>query len=133
VLEIAWHYPVTTRAWPQANAGDIITAMTPHRWFTAGWVSIALMVVLAVVSAVLTLDAVAHGSGVRPLRIDRVTSIVTDGPVTAGEFLGGLICAVLAGVAFFSGIACFFWGALLDSRQQMARLLASLPGRKDPA
>lgn len=27
----------------------------------------------------------------------------------AAEFVRGLICAVLAGVAFFSGLACFLW------------------------
>jgi hypothetical protein len=33
---------------------------------------------------------------------------------------------IFAGVAFFSGMACFFWGAMLDSRQRMAEILEAL-------
>jgi hypothetical protein len=46
--------------------------------------------------------------------------------IDPSELLLGVVLAVLAGVAFFSGIACFFWGAMLDSRQRMARILQSL-------
>jgi len=38
----------------------------------------------------------------------------------------GVVLAVLAGVAFFSAMACFFWGAMLDSRQLMAQILQSV-------
>lgn len=54
--------------------------------------------------------------------------IIVPGAGSAAELMRGFICAVLAGAAFFTGLACFFWGALLDSRQQMARVLDLLRG-----
>lgn len=95
--------------------------MTPYRWNIAGWAFLIATVVLGVVSAVLALDAV---SGVRLL----VPGISIVGPVgySPVEFLSGVICGVLAGMTFFSGLACFFWSALLTSRRQLARILESI-------
>src|SRR5262249_38855111 len=49
-------------------------------------------------------------------------------PGAAAGFVRGLICAVLAGVAFFGGLACFFWAAHLRSLHQMMRIRQSPPG-----
>lgn len=106
----------------------MIAAMTPFRWTIAGWVFLAVTVVLAVLAAVQALDAVGGGDSVQPY----VTGSGVAGSAdhdAAVEFLRGVICGVLAGAAFLAGIACFFWSALLDSRQQMARLLESLLAR----
>lgn len=91
--------------------------MTPQRWIIAGWALLAVAVALALLAAVLALDAVSG---------DTVPFTSTN---YAAEFLRGVICAVLAGAAFFAAIACFFWSALLDSRRQLAGLLEALrPG-----
>lgn len=54
------------------------------------------------------------------------TRVVVPGPGVPAELMGGFITAVLAGVAFFTGLASFFWAALLDSRQQLASILELL-------
>ena len=98
--------------------------MTPHRWLIAGWVCIAATAVLAAAAAFLALDAFSPPT-FQPLTVPRV---IAPGPGAPAELMGGLISAVLAGVAFFTGLACFFWGALLDSRQQLASILELLRG-----
>jgi hypothetical protein len=82
--------------------------MSSRLWITAGWTFIAVTAGLGIAAIVQTLNAV-NSTCAQPL--------VTDGlfrsacPGTGAEFVRGLICAVLAGVAFFSGLACFFWAA----------------------
>ena len=98
--------------------------MTPHRWMVAGWVCIAVTAVLAAVAAFLALDALMPPIS-QPLSAPQV---ILPGPSAPAEMMGGFISAVLAGVAFFSGLACFFWGALLDSRRQLASILELLRG-----
>jgi hypothetical protein len=82
----------------------------------------ASAVVLAVLAAIQALDAVS----VRTIQPFSSSQIFVVGSGSAAELMRGIICAVLAGVAFFTGLACFFWGALLESRQQMAYLLQFL-------
>ena len=77
---------------------------------------------LAVAGAVLVLNAVSGGFPVYP---DSPQVIVSSSQDPFGLMLG-LVLAVLAGVAFFSGMACFFWGAMLDSRRRLAEILQSL-------
>lgn len=98
--------------------------MTPRRWTIGGWVCIAVAVGLAAAAVVQALDAVSVGA-FRPLSAPQVLFVGQGAPA---ELMRGLICAVLAGVAFFAGLACFFWGALLESRKQMARILELLQG-----
>jgi hypothetical protein len=92
--------------------------MTPRSWITAGWVSIAATAGLAAAAIVQALDAV-NRTCVQPLVTNGL--IHSTCPGAGAEFVRGLICAVLAGVAFFSGLACFFWAAHLRSMRQMAR------------
>jgi len=94
----------------------------PRHWFVAGWLSIAATAGLAVAGAVLVLDAVSSGFQVYPAS----SQIVVGPSQTPFGLMLGVVLAVLAGVAFFSGLACFFWGAMLDSRQRMAEILQSL-------
>lgn len=96
--------------------------MTPRRWITGGWVCVAVAVALAVAAVVQALDAV-RPRAFQPLNASQIVFAGLDAPA---ELMRGLISAVLAGVAFFTGLACFFWGALLDSRQQMTRILEHL-------
>ena len=92
--------------------------MTARSWITAGWVFIVAAAVLAVAAAAQALEAVSPTCA---------QSVVTTGLARVicqgawAEFVRGLICAVLAGVAFFSGLACFFWAAHLLSMQQLMR------------
>lgn len=95
--------------------------MTPHRWTIGGWACIVAAVALAVAAAVQALDAVS----VHTFTPSQIFSAGMAGPV---ELMRGFICAVASGVAFFTGLACFFWSALLDSRQQMARIVELLHG-----
>jgi len=96
--------------------------MTPHRWIVVGWVCIAATAVLAAAAAFLALDALSTPT-FQPLTVPLV---LAPGLRTQPELMGGFISAVLAGVAFFTGLACFFWGALLDSRRQLASILELL-------
>lgn len=96
--------------------------MTPHRWIIIGWVCLAATAVLAAIAAFLALEALSQPI-IQPLTAPRV---IVPGPGAPAELMGGFITAVLAGVAFFTGLACFFWAALLDSRQQLASILELL-------
>lgn len=99
--------------------------MTPHRWTIGGWVCVAAAVGLAVAAGIQVLDAVSVRT-FQPFS----TSQVFAGLDAPAEMMRGFICAVLSGVAFFTGLACFFWGALLDSRQRLARIVELLRGGK---
>lgn len=92
--------------------------MTPQRWIIAGWVLMAAVPVFGGVSLVQALDSVHHDMRILPVNPPPA--------VDAGQLLGAVILAVIAGVAFFSGLACFFWSAMLESRQQTARILEAL-------
>lgn len=90
-----------------------------HRaWIVGGWVFIAAAAGLAIAAIVQVLGAGTSG------RICVQLAGVTC-PGSGAQVLVGLICAVGAGVAFFSGLACFFWAAHLRTLQA----LASLAGR----
>jgi hypothetical protein len=96
--------------------------MTPRHWFIAGWLFIVATAGLAAAGGVLVLNAVGSGFQVYP-----ASSQIVLGPrQTPFGLMLGIVLAVLAGVAFFSGMACFFWGAMLDSRQRMAEILRAL-------
>lgn len=69
---------------------------------------------LGIAAIVQTLDAV-NATCVQPLVTSGLAQVICPG--AGAEFVRGLICAVLAGVAFFSGLACFFWAAHLRSLQ----------------
>lgn len=103
-------------------AGTKFGVMTPRRWFVAGWLFLIAAAGLAVSGATLALAA-TDGLYVQPDTVPG--NVLPVGPDTA-ELMIGVILAVLAGVAFFSGLACFFWGATLDSRQRMEQILQSL-------
>lgn len=89
--------------------------MIPRRWFVAGWLFFIAMAGLAVSGAILALAAVGR------IYFQPYTTPVNPVPTSPDltELVLGIILAVLAGVAFFSGLACFFWGAMLGSRQRM--------------
>lgn len=96
--------------------------MTPQRWKGAGIVLLgvaALLVIAAVVSVLYV------GVSPVPLRFEYV-------PISTGLFgagtglLRGVVLGAFAGVAFFLGLACFFWSALAEARQQRADILTEL-------
>jgi len=101
--------------------------MTPRSWITAGWVSIAAAAGLAVAAIIQALDA-ASPACVQPFVTTGLIHFTCQG--AADGFVRGLICAVLAGVAFFSGLACFFWAAHLRCMQQMMRIRQSPAGTR---
>jgi hypothetical protein len=101
--------------------------MTPRSWITAGWVSIAAAAGLAVAAITQALDAV-NPTCVQPSVTTGLIHFTCPG--AAAGFVRGLICAVLAGVAFFSGLACFFWAAHLRSMQQMMQIRRSPAGTR---
>jgi hypothetical protein len=92
---------------------------------TAGWVSMAATAGLAIAAIVQTLDAVRPAC-VRPLVAHSLVQFTCLG--AGAEFVRGLICAVLAGVAFFSGLACFFWAAHQRCLAQMTRIRQAQAG-----
>ena len=80
---------------------------------------------LAIGGIVQALDAVGR-SCVQPFVTNGLVSFTCPG--AGAEFIRGLVCAVLAGVTFFSGLACFFWAAHLRSLRQMTRVRPSQVG-----
>jgi hypothetical protein len=96
--------------------------MTPRLWITAGWVSIAAAAGLAVAAVIQALDAV-NSTCAPPFATTGLIHFTCQD--AAAGFVRGLICAVLAGVAFFSGLACFFWAAHQRSMQQMMQIRQS--------
>jgi glycerol uptake facilitator-like aquaporin len=101
--------------------------MTPRWWIAAGWVSIAAAAGLAVAAIVQALEAV-DSTCLQPLVTSGLASATCPG--AGAEFVRGLICAVLAGVAFFSGLACFFWAAHLRCLQEMRQVGQSQAGAR---
>ena len=97
--------------------------MTPRSWITAGWVFVASAAGLAIAAIVQALDAVNSPYGGQRL----VTSGLAPVPwqAAAAEFVRGIICAVFAGVAFFSGLACFFWAAHRRTVEEITRIRQS--------
>jgi hypothetical protein len=123
---------------PPEPGGSVISAaprsgrlrhmrMTARSWITAGWVSIAAAAGLAVAAIAQVLKAVSS-TCLQPLVTGGLGHIACPG--AGAEFVRGLICAVLAGVAFFSGLACFFWAAHLRSMQQMRLARQSQAGAR---
>jgi hypothetical protein len=96
--------------------------MAPRSLITVGWVFIAATAGLAIAAVVQALDAV-NSTCVQPLVTNGLVHSACPG--AGAEFVQGLICAVLAGAAFFSGLTCFFWAAHLRSMRQMARVSQS--------
>jgi hypothetical protein len=101
--------------------------MTARSWIIAGWVFIAAAAGLATAAIVQALDAVT-ATCVRPLVTHGLVPFTCQG--AGAEFVRGLICAVLAAAAFFSGLACFWWAAHLRSVQQMTRISQSQAGAR---
>jgi hypothetical protein len=101
--------------------------MTARSWIIAGWVSIGAAAGLVIAATVQALDAVTP-TCVQPLVTHGLGPFTCQG--AAAEFVGGLICAVLAGVAFFSRLACFLWAAHLRLVQQVTRIGQSQAGAR---
>ena len=101
--------------------------MTPRSWITAGWVSIAAAAGLAVAAIIQALAAV-NPTCAQPFVTNGLVHFTCPG--AAAGFVRGLICAVLAGAAFFSGLACFFWAAHLRSMQQTMQIRQSPAGTR---
>jgi hypothetical protein len=97
--------------------------MTPRSWIAAGWVFVVAAAGLAIAAIVEALDAVnspylsqrfaAYGLAPVPWR------------AAAAVFVRVIICAVFAGVAFFSGLACFFWAAHRRTVEEITRIRQS--------
>jgi hypothetical protein len=101
--------------------------VSPRSWIAAGWVFIAATAGLAIAAIIQALDAV-NSTCVQPLAFGGLTHFTCPG--AGAEFVRGLICAVLAGVAFFSGLTCFFWAAHLRSQQRITQILRSQVGTR---
>lgn len=101
--------------------------VTARSWIITGWVSIAATAGLAIAAIVQALDAVTPRC-VPPLVTHGLILFACQG--AAAEFVRGLICAVLAGVAFFSGLACFLWAAHRRYMQEMTRIRQSQVGAR---
>ncbi|MFC5184611.1 hypothetical protein [Actinomadura harenae] len=95
--------------------------MTPDSWISWGRFLLVVAGALVVVSVGLVFTALdsdpfgAPGMGAS-LRLVHVI-----------WFLGGLVAAVLAGAAFFSGLASFFWSATLRRHELLEEILRRLP------
>lgn len=97
-----------------------------QRWKAAGWLCMLAAVVLAAVSMVLALRSQTAFVPAAGLAIVSPFS-------TPGGLLRSVVFGVVAGVAFFTGLACFFWSAVVEARQQRAEIIRLLERRPDPA
>jgi hypothetical protein len=80
--------------------------MTPRRWIGVGWAIMGASAAFAAVAIVLALRSVAITCvSVYPMS----SSYPLSCPGSATEFMTAVIFGVVSGVAFFSGLACFFW------------------------
>jgi hypothetical protein len=93
--------------------------MGPRSWIIAGWAFITGTVGLAIAAIVQALSAV-NARCLQPLVTSGLPQVACPG--ASAEFIRGVICGVLAGVAFFCGLACFFWAAHLRSLDQAMRM-----------
>lgn len=98
--------------------------MSPRAWIVVGWVFIVAAAAFAAVSLALVI-----GGGPPPVCIQLAGVRCPSGgsslffPVTGGfAILPALICAVGAGVAFFSALACIFWAAHLRTLDALRAL-----------
>jgi hypothetical protein len=93
--------------------------MTPQSWKGAGLVFLALAVLLVVAALITGLAALSPGA--RPLIYPPITPTIPALAVFRSVILGAF-----AGVAFFTGLACFAWSAMVESRHQRTTLLDEL-------
>jgi hypothetical protein len=101
----------------------IIIAMTTHRWTIAGWIFIAAAVLLAVASVWKAFDAL-HPITAQPLGPSPAAATVA-----APVLMRAIVLGVLAGTAFFTGLACFFWGAAQQRCRRLEQILDRLEAR----
>ncbi|MFC4909199.1 hypothetical protein [Actinomadura gamaensis] len=98
--------------------------MTVSAWIRVGWGFMAVTGLLAVIAAAMVFASITDDAlVVQPLLPQRSTPQV----IHLGRFLAGVTAAVLAGAAFFAGLACFFWGATCRRRELLEELLRRLP------
>jgi TRAP-type uncharacterized transport system fused permease subunit len=97
--------------------------MTPRRWAITGWALITATVLLAVVSVSEAFAAI-RPTARRPFP-PQAGGTRIDVPV----LLLAVVLGVLAGVAFFTGLACFFWNAAQQRRRRLDQILYHLEGR----
>jgi hypothetical protein len=82
--------------------------MSTRWWIGLGWLIICVSAGFAIASTILAWGAVTTTCSQAPgVRMGMFTC-----PGTATHLMVGIICGVLSGVAFFTGLACFFWSAL---------------------
>lgn len=82
---------------------------------------VGVSVVLAVVSLVLAL----RGPSVPVFSVERI-DILTQ----PSGLLRSVVFGVLSGVAFFTGLACFFWSAAVEARAQRTEIIRLLGERR---
>ena len=97
--------------------------MTPHSWKTAGLISLVVAVLLMIVAM---LQALSYGRAAPIRLLDPGGTIGIVGRVDPAVFVRALVLAALAGVAFFTGLACFFWSAMVEGRLQRAEIIKRL-------
>lgn len=109
--------------------------MGARAWITAGWVFIIGMagLVIAAIVLVVTAGSADHvcvqlaGVSCPPGGRNLFTGLGGAPLIGGAQLLAGLICAVGAGVAFFSGLACFFWAAHLRTLHALAATIGKSP------
>ncbi|WP_026410875.1 hypothetical protein [Actinomadura oligospora] len=98
--------------------------MTSDSWISVGRFLMVTAAMLAIVSAGLLFTAIDNDPVV-------VLPMSRDDPRTQAVhitgFMVGIMVAVLAGVAFFSGLASFFWSATLRRHELLEEILRKLP------
>ncbi len=102
--------------------------MTPQSWKIAGLIAVAVAVILAIVAIVQAFFAVGRPVPVESPALDRVRVV---GWIGAAALMRALVLAVLAGVAFFTGLACFFWSAMVEGRLQRAEIIERLAALRE--
>ena len=102
--------------------------MTPRRWTVTGWALLVATVLLAVVSVSEAFDAIKPAAVPPPL-----PPAAKPTTIAVHTLLWAIVLGVLAGVAFFTGLACFFWSAAQQRRRRLDEILRRLNSRTGSA
>lgn len=94
--------------------------MTTQRWMTAGWVFLPATALLALASVWKAFDSI------RSVAVPSLGSGPDITTVAAPVLLRAIVLGVLAGTAFFTGLACFFWGAAQRRCHRVEQILDRL-------
>jgi hypothetical protein len=131
LLDRLSHASTVTFPWARRRFGDRGRGhhgRMPQRWKVAGWICIAISAVF-VIAALFQVFRGDHEAIPVTLPVIGDGARFSPSAMVEPELLGfvrAVVFGALAGVAFFVGLACFFWSAVVEARHQRAEIVTLL-------